>query len=283
MKKNLRTLIAGLALILVTNAVALIGVYYNRSGEPDALMVLTERELVLPYRYGFWEENSGIVFDIRWRIGQAAHYGLTHYVPWGEVSWLDEAKLNELGYTFTEPLTSQDARRRYNKMLPREAYLVLEYDGDEHKKAIEERKDWLAKQEALLVNNPDKKEFKTRVKSAQDQLQAEEHFNSRLFVIDTGTDKQVLRAHYPDRSKYLIMTGQVDIQVDKKDDEYLLRGYIRGLNNVSVNVPLKHHPILKPFMDPKSHRERYQDPRYRVELAFGQRLEPWVRDVAVLK
>ena len=44
--------IAGLAIIIVTNIVALAGVAYNRSGEPDAVVELTERELGLPYRYG---------------------------------------------------------------------------------------------------------------------------------------------------------------------------------------------------------------------------------------
>ncbi|MFL6653087.1 MAG: DUF4824 family protein, partial [Sulfurifustaceae bacterium] len=48
-----RTLLAGIALIAATNAVALVGVAYNRSGEPSSVLKLTERELALPYSWGF--------------------------------------------------------------------------------------------------------------------------------------------------------------------------------------------------------------------------------------
>jgi len=283
MKKQLRTLIVGLALIVVTNAVALIGVNYNRSGDPDAAVVLTERELPLPYRYGFLEENSGIALNIKWRVGHAAPYSPGYYDHWEYAAWLNKEKLEELGFDLTEPLTSEEARRRYQKMLPREVYLVLEYDGDEHKKAIEQRKAERAKEQALLVNNPEKEEFKKRAKKAQERLEAEERFNSRLFVIDAGLDKTALRNRYADRSKYIIMAGHVDISVDEKNRVYSLKGHIRGLNVVTVNVPLDHHSILEPLMAPDSYREQHQGPRYSVGLAFGQRLEPWVRDLSLLK
>ena len=38
-----RTLAAGAALILLTNAVALSGVFINRSGEPESRLMLSER------------------------------------------------------------------------------------------------------------------------------------------------------------------------------------------------------------------------------------------------
>ena len=46
------TLVAGLGLIALTNAVALLGVAWNRSGEPDATLQLSQRELQPPY-YGY--------------------------------------------------------------------------------------------------------------------------------------------------------------------------------------------------------------------------------------
>jgi hypothetical protein len=60
------TLIAGLALILLTNAVALLGVYQNRSGEPESMLTLTQRELQQPYGWGMARENSGISLRINW-------------------------------------------------------------------------------------------------------------------------------------------------------------------------------------------------------------------------
>jgi hypothetical protein len=277
MKKQLRTLIAGLALIAVTNTVALIGVNYNRSGEPDAVTVLTERELRLPYRYGFLEENSGIALNIKWRVGYRAPYRPNSYNRWEHLTWLDKEKLETLGFDLSEPLTSEKARRRYKKMLPRDVYLVLEYDGDMYKQTIEKRKSELAKQQALLTKNPEKEEFKKQVKNARDQLKAEEQYNSRLFVIDADRDKTALRARYPDQTKYLIMAGQVDLHVNENSFE----GSIRELTIMSVNVPLDYHSILVPLMGMDSYRKQPERPRYRVKLATGQRLEPWVEDVSL--
>jgi hypothetical protein len=277
MKKLPGTLITGLALIAVTNSVALVGVNYNRSGEPDVVAVLTERELRLPYRFGFMKENSGIAFKIQWRIGYSAPYGGGHYAQWEQAIWLDKEKLESLGFNLSKPLTSENAKRFYQKMLPRSAYLVLEYDGDMHKRTIKQRKNELNKQQLLLTNNPENEEFKKQVKNAQDRLEAEEQFHSRLFVIDAGRDKTSLRARYSDRSKYLIMAGEVELQVK----EHSFQGKIKSLAIKSVNVPIDYHSILRPLMDQYSYRKQPKSPRYRVKLATGQRLEPWVKEVSL--
>ena len=51
------TLVAGLGLIVLTNAIALFGVVYNRSGAPEATLRLTQRELRTPYRWYGGREN----------------------------------------------------------------------------------------------------------------------------------------------------------------------------------------------------------------------------------
>ncbi|HPU80578.1 DUF4824 family protein, partial [Accumulibacter sp.] len=55
-----RTLAAGAALILLTNIVALSGVIINRTGEPESRLMLSARELSLPYRGYRQAENSGL-------------------------------------------------------------------------------------------------------------------------------------------------------------------------------------------------------------------------------
>jgi len=62
------TLISGLGLIALTNAVALVGVTYNRSGEPEAKLSLTQRELRTPYRWYGNRENSGLALSLIWRV-----------------------------------------------------------------------------------------------------------------------------------------------------------------------------------------------------------------------
>ena len=103
-----RPLWLGLGLILASNAIAPAGVWYNRSGEPQAQLQLSEREIQLPY--DSWlrgEENSGLRLQLAWREADAT---------W---SWLDEAKLRELGFA------PSDLGRGAERPL----WLVLELDG----------------------------------------------------------------------------------------------------------------------------------------------------------
>lgn len=73
------TWIAGLMIIVLTNVIALGGVAYNRAGEPDGTLVLTERELRLPYSSGLARENSGLSLTIEWRTLQALRNGYPGY------------------------------------------------------------------------------------------------------------------------------------------------------------------------------------------------------------
>src|SRR5512145_1067398 len=92
------TLIAGLALIALTNAIALGGVAWNRSGEPESVLKLTQRELWQPHGYGLAREEGGLQLSVRWRALHAdpevEFYGDFH----GQPEWLNEAKLAALGF-----------------------------------------------------------------------------------------------------------------------------------------------------------------------------------------
>ena len=56
-------------LVAAVNGAVLSGVAYNRSGPPEARIVLSERELPLAYRRH--EENSGLALRLAWRtIGE---------------------------------------------------------------------------------------------------------------------------------------------------------------------------------------------------------------------
>ena len=99
MKRNVKILIAGLSIIIVTNVIALGGVAYNRSGEPDALVELTERELDIAYRYGLERENTGLRLNINCRVETLQDdYAYANNNCWGNPVWLDQQKLIELGF-----------------------------------------------------------------------------------------------------------------------------------------------------------------------------------------
>jgi len=102
-----RGLLAAAALVVVANAIALVGVARNRASTLQTIE-LTERELTLDDQ---GEENSGT--DLRLT---------TNY--WSSMDWFDAAKLQELG--FPAAISSTDEHRDWPA---RPAYVAFEYDG----------------------------------------------------------------------------------------------------------------------------------------------------------
>ena len=103
----------GVAVILITNAITLIGVSGNRAGDPFETIELTERELPTQASE---EEDSGVML----RLVVSTHAGTVPNPP------LDRAKLEELGFRFpiAPPASGTDL-----DLLLRTAYVALEYDG----------------------------------------------------------------------------------------------------------------------------------------------------------
>lgn len=242
--KRSHTLAAGLALILVVNVVVLAGVAYNRSGEPEAQLKLSQRELPMPGEWGLEGENSGVNLTIAWRVhpgpGSDA-YDFGHSYG-GEATWLDRAKLETLGFDLTEPPL------RETRQLPRDALLVLEVDGPAYQAA-------LRRAEERARRKPE--EWMLR------QLKHERETSSRLFVVDAGADLAALRAKYPNRSQYAIVKGKVRIYRASRGKA--AAGFVAGVNITSVHVPVEMHRALR------------RDGAYEATVAFGRRLEPWLR------
>ena len=109
--RRLGLLVAG-AIILVTNAVALIEVALNRAGAPVENIQLTERELPLDFRE---KEDTGVAVHLSWRRFSS--------VP-DDVSWLNQTKLEELGFDY-----AWAQRHPENPPSPRPAFVALEFDG----------------------------------------------------------------------------------------------------------------------------------------------------------
>jgi len=280
MNYNTKILIAGLAIILVTNVVALGGVAYNRAGEPEAVVELTERELGMPYRYRRYKENTGLGLRINCRIEGTQRYYYGNNNCRGSPAWLDRAKLSELGFKLQPQRGNSAGRQAFEKELPRGVYLVLEYNGAAHQRTVVNSEKELEAQQALLANNPHKEEFEERVEKAQKKFYNEQHHNSRLFVIDAGLDKQNLRNAYPDTSKYLLMKALIRPTWSRFGEEEEWKGTITDLLVGTINVPLEHRAIFEPLEDTQLRRNQNRlAPRYKVRVAFGKRAEPWVIEI----
>jgi hypothetical protein len=282
---RMHTLVAGIGLLLATNAVALLGVAYNR-GDAESTLNLTERELHLPYDWGFEMENSGIALALQWRTlskEREVNYDLrTNYTGFGsEPDWLDKATLTALGFDVSKPDNTDQGRMHYDKMLSKDVLLVLELDGQAYRTALMRAQQRLQHETSLLETNPGKKEFEERMKNAKRELHQEERIYSRLFVVDAGLDATALRARYPDRHHYAIVHGQIQPRLVDINHKPKLTASISDLSIVQVNVPSRYRRIFEPLKTSARTKQSDSDVTpYKVSVAFGKRLEPWITEAS---
>jgi len=278
-----RTFAVGIALIIVTNAVALAGVWWNRQPPADSTPILSERELGLPWRGPRLRENSGLALDLRWRVidRDSAEFGSGLTVNSGSPQWLDGGRMATLGFAPGDVATDP-GRRRYLKQLPRDAVLVLEVDGPSWQHALVKAREDADRHAAAAAANPGSKEFAARAKRARDVLAREEHANSRLFVIDAGLDAEALRRQYPDRNRFLLLRGTVRPAVrNGENGQPLAAGRVGNHRGTRIHVPHALRAALEPFED-RPAGQPAAGTRYEVSLAVGRRLEPWIVGVRPL-
>ena len=266
------TLVVGIALILLTNAVALIGVYMNRSGEPESTLKLTQRELQRPYGWGLSRENSGLSLRIQWRVPSAERY-VSYSNFGGSPQWLDETKMASLGFD-TSKAEGKDYRSS-NRLLGKEVLLVLELDGPAWQQTLQRARQSVIEQDARLASLPTDKQLQQIAKRAHDDVTREEQENSRLFAVDAGLDLNELRAQYPDRNRYAIVRAQVRPSYAAGPNE--IKGYIERISIAEINVPHEYHSAFDIRIRPATERPLTSGRRkFEASVAFGQRLEPWI-------
>lgn len=271
-------LYVGLLLLAVVNFLVLAGVSYNRSGEPDASVELTERELSLN---SIDKENSGVSLNLDWR-----QYGDR------ESEWFDKNKLTEVGFDCSTPVDAADAGLRYGKALSRKTFVVLEYEG----KAWEA---WQARErkklEAMEAKINKGEVARKELTEAKKRFAGELVTVSRLFPVDVGNDPKRLRVIYPDRRRFIITPAKVRLQFrsaikekGKLMEPARLKGSIENVLTDTVQVPRDKQGLLRtlqtkgqnrwhnPYMYMEESNEKPMPPRFKVVLNFGKRYEPWV-------
>ena len=267
--------IGALLMILLTNAVALGGAFWNRSGEAESRLKLSQRELRLPYTR-FDRENSGLALALNWRVAVQLDRNDVYweYSSGGAPEWLDQAKMESLGVDVSP---KDNGHIRWNdRALSRDVLLVLEQDGEAYRQALMRAKQHLDAEQTKLAAMPESNEKKNRLKNVADQLAREENENSRLFVIDAGLDLALLRGKYPDRMRYAIVHGQVrpawnNNRNDNRNDSSA-RGYVSSVSIAGINVPHALRPLLA---------NQVGQAKFIAGVSFGQRLEPWITQLEV--
>ena len=133
--------------------------------------------------------------------------------------------------------------------------------------------------DAISSNTADEKGRK-EVEKAAKRLKHEQFSNSRLFVIDAGLDPGLLRGKYKDQSRFIITKGLVSPGSYSDKNKKEITGYIKRLSIRAIHVPLKHRQVFDTLLDKGTPQWNSSDPpRYKIELGYGSRLEPWIVSV----
>jgi hypothetical protein len=259
-------------ILLATNIVVLSGVISNRSGAPEAQIMLTERELQLPYRVR--KENTGLALRLAWRA-----LGKDNYPGRRNPYWLNAEKLEDLGFNLNDDLSSNKNTTYYKRAIPKEVFIVLEINGESYSKAVKRAEVALEKEKGSLKLNPSDKRLRNKFEKAEKQLERERITETRLFAIDAGLDSNELREKYEDRTRFIITKGLVKPRYGYKMKGEEVFGYITNLSVASIYVPLKHRQIFDTLLAQGKSKKNEASPRYKIELAYGSRLEPWIESV----
>src|SRR5205823_8151934 len=122
------SLIAAASVVLVANGFALVHAARNRSGEPDADVVLTDREL----NYIKDSDDSGVALRLNWQNPNAGLYLAPIHDVKGEEDlsfiWLDQQKLVSLGFDCSIAPSALRADEFYRRQRPRAVFVALEYE-----------------------------------------------------------------------------------------------------------------------------------------------------------
>ena len=265
-----RTLfILALSVVLLVNAFILIGVGYNRTGVAESTVVLTERELTMPYR---WNKDEASV-RINWRTVASNDKGYGRY---SSLTWFDQEKLVSLGVDL-----SADSEQNYEThFIEFEAILVLEYDGEAYQQALKMAQQQVEHIEKRLVRLVDDKELLVDLKDAKEKLKNEKESASRLFVIDAGLNKEALRALYPDNQRYILANGIVDVNSNRLNGNNtppIFTGRIDRLSVQYLHIERNIHEKLDKLRPSLNYLRNGNPPRFSLKVHYGRKLEPWVQ------
>jgi hypothetical protein len=233
-------------LVLVTVAAFVGAAGWNRSGGPHSALVLTERELPLAY-------SDPAPGDPGTRLRIAFEY---RHDPLDARNWLPESRLREIGFLLNVPVGSPQAAETYDRVPPRLAWVVFEYDGPQWR-AIERRR--------------------AMAEAARDPVTTP--LPPRLVPVDAGLDVAMLRGRYP--TGHLILRGVIGLSyVPASSGGPLLHGVLREVVPSTIAVPYEWRPLLEELTPAGDRAGR--EPRFEAELAVGRLGLPYVRSLAAL-
>lgn len=241
-------------LTLVVTIVGLLGCGVWNRGAAHQRLTLTERELRLPWQWrtGVDDDEGTLRLSLEWQRREA---------PLEERTWLTEDKLREIGFNLFIPAGAPEAQRHYERMMPKIAWVALEYDGPAWQEIDRRRR--------LRASDV--------VKGLPDET-------SHLVPIDAGVDRDALTRRYADmRTLILPAVFRVAYLSAKTPGGPLVYGQVESLVVSEVTVPRR---LKNALADLRGRAGGRAEPpstspvaRFEVDLAVGRLGFPWVTDV----
>ena len=246
------------AVVVFFNLATLAAVWVNRSGEPEAVLQLTERELSLPPREA---ENTALALQLEWVDTELLRPG---------PGWFDRRKLDEIGFDCSLPLTPEN-RAHYSSMPPRATYAVLEYEGEAWQRYLSEPR----------VAPPTPERFPVRHAEREPSLRIH---RSHLVLVDAGNDPAALRARYTDRRRHVVLPATAVLVVQDENGSLSIEGRVTMILPSQVNVTRDQRRLLETLQTERRAGVTGLDraaaePRYRATVKWGSSFEPWLADV----
>lgn len=261
------------ALVIASNLGAWGFAALNRSGEPEATLELTERELRLPAKQA---ENTALALELV--LERPRQPGPRH--PPREAGWFDRAKLESIGFDCRRPVTKEN-ERHYRERPPRSTYAVLEYDGDAWRRQVEASAAEPPEPPSAPAGTGGAPEPGTPRRTALDPLR-----DTHLVVVDVGNDPAALRARYSDRRRVTIVEATAALQfVNNAGQAPFLAGRVLSVLPGEINVPREWQRLLGGLQTepaPATGPPPPHEPRFRVTVKWGRHLEPWITDIQLL-
>lgn len=241
-------------IVVIANSFALVHAARNRADGHGTEITLSNREL--RYFPSFADDNSGVTLALQWRDPNG--FALPNQLERPSY-WLDQQKLQMLGFDCSVNPASSEASRFYQRQRPRQAFLALEYDGPA----------WQAWMERA----------KTQPKNAiNDTLDG-----SRLVAIDADLNPAKLRSRHLDGGTVLILPAVIAVMLDPfpyrgTERAVQIRGYIQQVPS-TIHVPRPFSEELR-RLDRRPRDEVFNKSLlYRIHLRYGSSFEPWVTGV----
>lgn len=263
--------------ILLVNAFMLGKVYINRSAV-IAQLELSERELQLPYNYGFTKEDSSARVSLRWATPntEPINIELNHW-RWQHDRSLQLSAAHFVSFQF--PVCTQKTRFRQKQS----GWVLLEFNGKsytDYVAQVEQYHQLIMGLTATANGELAEKELAEKRKSATEFLTAAQTTNSRLFLIDAAAERELLEA--VQRERQSSSTGNlVIVPAEVRADFYRCDNNEKRTTEVVIDS-LAVESLYIPnrlASDFPSDDHRRPTVKFTALVNYGRLYEPWISNL----